>query len=97
MKRPAFLVFDEATSSLDSNSELAILSALNEVAEGRTTLAIAHRLSTVADADRIIVLDDGRIVEEGTHASLLRRGGLYRQLWDLQIAEGNDTPARVHA
>ena len=97
MKRPAFFVFDEATSSLDSNSELAILLALNEVAEGRTTLAIAHRLSTVADADRIIVLDDGRIVEEGTHASLLRRGGLYRQLWDLQIAEGNDTPARVHA
>ena len=98
MKRPAFLVFDEATSSLDSNSELAILTALNEVAEGRTTLVIAHRLSTVADADRIIVLDDGRIVEEGSHASLLRRGGLYRQLWDLQAAEGHlDEPARVRA
>jgi ATP-binding cassette subfamily B protein len=88
MKRPAFLVFDEATSSLDSNSELAILTALNEVAEGRTTLVIAHRLSTVADADRIIVLDDGRIVEEGTHASLIRRDGLYRQMWDLQATEG---------
>jgi ATP-binding cassette subfamily B protein len=97
LKRPAFLVFDEATSSLDSNSELAILSALNEVAEGRTTLAIAHRLSTVADADRIIVLDDGRIVEEGTHTSLLRRGGLYRQLWDLQVAEALDAPTRVRA
>jgi len=97
MKRPAFFVFDEATSSLDSNSELAILSALNEVAEGRTTLAIAHRLSTVADADRIIVLDDGRIVEEGTHASLLRRGGLYRQLWDLQVAEAVDASALARA
>jgi ATP-binding cassette subfamily B protein len=96
MKRPAFLVFDEATSSLDSNSELAILTALNEVAEGRTTLVIAHRLSTVADADRIIVLDEGRIVEEGTHAGLLRRGGLYRQLWDLQAAEGTtSTGARL--
>jgi ATP-binding cassette subfamily B protein len=71
---------------------------LNEVAEGRTTLVIAHRLSTVADADRIIVLDDGRIVEEGTHAGLLRRGGLYRQLWDLQAAEnGVPDEARVGA
>ena len=97
MKRPTFLVFDEATSSLDSNSELAIFLALDEVAEGRTTLAITHRLSMVAYADRIIVLDDGRVVEEGSHASLLRRGGLYRQLWDLQVAETVDAPVRVHA
>ena len=87
MKRPALLVFDEATSSLDSHSEQAILAALNEVSAGRTTLVIAHRLSTIADADRIVVLDDGRVVEEGTHEALLARGGLYRRMWDVQATE----------
>jgi ATP-binding cassette subfamily B protein len=87
MKKPALLVFDEATSSLDSHSEQAILTALNEVAAGRTTLVIAHRLSTIADADRIVVLDDGRVVEEGTHEALLARGGLYRRMWDVQATE----------
>ena len=87
MRNPRLLVFDEATSSLDSASEQAILTALNEVATGRTTLVIAHRLSTIADADRIIVLDEGRIVEQGTHDELLRRRGLYRQLWDFQASE----------
>ena len=95
MKKPSLLVFDEATSSLDSASEQAILSALNEVALGRTTLVIAHRLSTIADADRIIVLDEGRIAEQGTHDELLRRRGLYRELWDFQASESRIRGARA--
>ena len=87
LKRPPVLVFDEATSSLDSRSEGAILEALDRVARHTTTLAIAHRLSTVADADEILVLDAGRIVERGRHEALLARGGLYAQMWRLQQAE----------
>ena len=88
LKQPAFLLFDEATSSLDSNSEQAILVALDEVSENRTTVAIAHRLSTVVDADVIFVLEEGRIVERGNHTTLLETGGLYAQLWNLQQHEG---------
>ena len=84
LKNPRILVFDEATSSLDSKSEQAILDALREVARNHTTLVIAHRLSTVVDADRILVLDHGSIVEAGTHPELLARGGLYAGLWALQ-------------
>jgi ATP-binding cassette subfamily B protein len=87
LKRPPILVFDEATSSLDSRSEGAILGALARVARDTTTLAIAHRLSTVADADEILVLDGGRIVERGSHGALLARGGLYAHMWRLQQAE----------
>ncbi len=87
LKRPPILVFDEATSSLDSRSEGAILSALERVARDTTTLAIAHRLSTVADADEILVLDQGRIAERGDHAGLLAAGGLYAHMWRLQQAE----------
>ncbi|MGH8293345.1 MAG: ABCB family ABC transporter ATP-binding protein/permease [Gammaproteobacteria bacterium] len=87
LKNPPILVFDEATSSLDSNAEQAILGALRELAEHRTSLVIAHRLSTVVDADEIVVLDQGRIVERGTHRELLRVGGLYAQLWALQQHE----------
>lgn len=87
LKRPSILVFDEATSSLDSRSEGAILGALARVSRGTTTLAIAHRLSTVADADEIVVLDGGRIVERGSHDALLRADGLYAHLWRLQQAE----------
>jgi len=84
LKNPRILVFDEATSSLDSRSEQSILSSLKEVAMQHTTLVIAHRLSTIIDADNILVMDKGRIVEHGTHQQLLTQGGLYAHLWQLQ-------------
>jgi ATP-binding cassette subfamily B protein len=87
LKRPRILVFDEATSSLDSHTEQAIQQTLAEVAEDHTTLVIAHRLSTVVDADLILVMEDGRIVEQGTHRQLLAAGGLYAAMWDLQLRE----------
>ncbi len=83
---PAVLVLDEATSSVDAESEALIRRALARLVEGRTTITIAHRLSTVQAADRILVLHDGRVQEEGRHAELLRRGGLYARLWQLAAA-----------
>jgi ATP-binding cassette subfamily B protein len=80
---PAILVLDEATSSVDPESELFIRQALARLSEGRTTITIAHRLSTVADADRILVLHRGQVAEEGRHADLLRSAGLYARLWEL--------------
>lgn len=87
LKNPRILVFDEATSSLDSHSEQLILESLKQVAEQHTTLVIAHRLSTITDADNIIVLDKGEIVEQGTHFSLLEKKSLYAYLWQLQQEE----------
>ena len=87
LKRPRILVFDEATSSLDSHTEQAIQQTLSAVAENRTTMIIAHRLSTVVEADRILVLEQGRIREQGTHRQLLTAGGRYAELWDLQQRE----------
>lgn len=84
LKRPRILLFDEATSSLDSHAEQAIAQALNQVARNHTTLVIAHRLSTVVDADEIIVLDAGSIVERGSHAELLKRDGAYARMWRIQ-------------
>ena len=87
LKNPRILIFDEATSALDSKSEKSIQAELNRVARGHTTLVIAHRLSTVMDADQILVMDKGTIVERGTHRELLERGGHYAQMWLLQQQE----------
>jgi ATP-binding cassette subfamily B multidrug efflux pump len=84
LKDAPILVLDEATSALDSEVEAAILDTLYGVMEGKTVIAIAHRLSTIARLDRIVVLDEGRIVEEGTHADLLAKGGLYARFWNRQ-------------
>ncbi|WP_245584238.1 ABCB family ABC transporter ATP-binding protein/permease [Silanimonas lenta] len=84
LKDPAILIFDEATSALDSRSERAIQAELARIAEGRTTLVIAHRLSTVMEADQILVMEAGRIVERGTHQALLAAGGRYAAMWALQ-------------
>jgi ABC-type transport system involved in Fe-S cluster assembly fused permease/ATPase subunit len=90
LKDPAILIFDEATSALDSKAEQAIQGQLKEIAKNRTTLVIAHRLSTVADAQQILVLDHGRIVERGTHQSLLAADGLYAQMWERQQARQDE-------
>jgi ABC-type multidrug transport system fused ATPase/permease subunit len=86
---PAILVLDEATSSVDPESEWLVREALDRLLAGRTSVTIAHRLSTVQHADRILVLHRGRVHEEGSHAALLRRGGLYARLWELQAAGGD--------
>jgi ATP-binding cassette, subfamily B, heavy metal transporter len=90
LKNPRILIFDEATSALDSKSEKSIQAELNRIARGHTTLVIAHRLSTVMDADQILVIDRGRIVERGTHRELLERSGHYAQMWLLQQREEAD-------
>ena len=87
LKNPDILIFDEATSALDSQTEKAIQAQLDAAARGRTTLVIAHRLSTVMNADEIIVLDQGHIVERGHHTDLLARGGAYARMWQLQQQE----------
>ena len=87
LKDPRILILDEATSALDTRTEQDIQTALRGLARHRTTLVIAHRLSTVVDADEIIVLADGRVAERGTHAALLALGGLYARMWALQAAE----------
>ena len=87
LKDPRILILDEATSALDTRTEQDIQSALRAVANDRTTLVIAHRLSTVVDADEIIVLQDGQVAERGSHASLLASGGIYARMWALQAAE----------
>ena len=87
LKNAPILIFDEATSALDSHSEAAILDALRELAAGHTTLVIAHRLSTVVDADQILVLERGQVVEQGNHQQLLAQQGRYAQLWQMQLQE----------
>lgn len=91
LKDPRILILDEATSALDSRTEGEIQLALEEAARGRTTIVVAHRLSTIADADQIIVLDDGKVAERGTHAELVAREGIYADLWRRQA----DEPERI--
>jgi ATP-binding cassette subfamily B protein len=87
LKDPPILIFDEATSALDSRTEAAIQATLRAVAVRRTSIVIAHRLSTVVDADQIIVLDQGRVAERGTHGELLGKDGLYADMWARQQSE----------
>ena len=95
LKAPGIVVLDEATAHLDSESEYAVQRALDEALEGRTSLVIAHRLSTVRNADEILVVDDGRIVQRGTHAQLLAEGGLYADLYRTQFIEDAAQPDPV--
>jgi ATP-binding cassette subfamily B protein len=88
LRAAPIMLLDEATSALDAESELAVQNAVENMAEGRTTLIVAHRLATVKKADRIIVFDAGRIVAEGTHDQLVAQGGLYARLARLQFTDG---------
>jgi ATP-binding cassette, subfamily B, heavy metal transporter len=90
LKNPPILILDEATSALDSRTEADIQATLDRVSERRTTIIIAHRLSTIVDADAIVVLDAGRVAETGTHAQLLRKNGLYAEMWMRQQSESSD-------
>jgi len=96
LKGPRILVFDEATSALDTKTEREIQTSLEEVAANRTTLMIAHRLSTVVHADEILVLEHGRVVERGTHAALLTKYGLYAAMWRRQL-EADERAAALAA
>jgi ATP-binding cassette subfamily B protein len=87
LKAPPIVILDEATAHLDSESEAALQRALNVALSGRTSLVIAHRLSTVRDADQILVIDRGRVHERGTHVELLERDGLYAELYRTQFAD----------
>ena len=90
LKNPPILILDEATSALDNTTEILIQQALDELCHGRTTLVVAHRLSTVKQADAIAVISEGRIAEQGTHEELLARNGIYAGLYRLQFREGEE-------
>lgn len=85
LKDPPIVMFDEATSNIDTETEVKIREALDDLTKGRTTIIIAHRLSTIHGVDRIIVVDHGRVVEEGTHEALIRHEGVYARLYDAQF------------
>jgi len=96
VKDPPILLLDEATSALDTRTEQEILGTLKRLARGRTTIAIAHRLSTIADADRILVLDGGQLVEQGKHDELLKRNGLYAEMWARQANDQTNKQAEAN-
>jgi ATP-binding cassette subfamily B protein len=96
LKAPSVVVLDEATAHLDSESEAAVQEALSGALAGRTSLVIAHRLSTVREADQLLVVEDGRIVERGTHRDLLSAGGLYAELYRTQFADQDERAANGH-
>ena len=87
MKNPPILILDEATSALDNTTEIMIQQALDELCVGRTTVVVAHRLSTVKNADEIAVVEDGNIIEQGSHDELIALGGRYESLYKLQFRE----------
>ena len=89
LKDPAILILDEATSALDNTTEVLIQQALDELCRGRTTLVVAHRLSTIRNADEIAVVMDGRITERGTHEELIAAGGTYKSLYALQFRDND--------
>jgi subfamily B ATP-binding cassette protein MsbA len=93
LKDPPLLILDEATSSLDTESERLVQQALEKLMQGRASLVIAHRLSTVQSADKIVVLEQGRVVQQGKHDELLAQGGLYKRLYEMQF---NDAPAPAY-
>jgi ATP-binding cassette subfamily B protein len=97
LKRPAILIFDEATSALDSKTEKAIQAELKEISSSRTTLVIAHRLSTVVDADQILVMENGRIIEHGNFRELIDRNGKFAEMWRLQQEEETQRQAQRYA
>ena len=86
IKNPELLIFDEATSALDNESEKVVQQAIDHALKNRTALVVAHRLSTIRNADKIIVMDHGKAVESGNHEELLRFGGLYKHLYDIQFS-----------
>lgn len=89
LKDPTILILDDSLSAVDTRTEEAILSSMRDILKGRAGIVIAHRISTIKNADKIVVLDDGRIVEQGTHAGLLAKKGYYARLYRLQLAESD--------
>ena len=87
LMRPPMLILDEATSSIDTRTEIRVQQAFERLMEGRTSFVVAHRLSTIQTADRILVMEDGNIIEQGTHTELLARGGFYSRLYESQFAQ----------
>ena len=87
LRNPKILILDEATSSIDSHTEQILQNALQKISEGRTTIVIAHRLSTIVNSDKILLLENGKVLEEGSHSKLMNENGKYAQMYDTQISD----------